>query len=456
MLLPALNDTIVAVATGWEASAMGVVRLSGPEGAALAAGLGAPRPPRPPGAGPVWCAARLRLGDGLELPAVIMWFWSPRSYTGQDVVEFHLPGSLPLLRELSARLIALGARRALPGEFTARAFLTGRLKQDQVEGVLALMQGTSAAALREAARQSRGETRRAVERAADQIVALLARIEAGIDFVDEEDVRFITPAELAQELRSLQGLMKALGDPGAENARRGRPYVALAGLPNAGKSTLFNALLGRQRALVSPIVGTTRDVLSAEISVHGIAFVLQDCAGLGTARDELELATHLATERALEQADIVLWIHATDAAWTDRETDACARVPVPRRVLVRSKIDQPHAAGREPALPPFASVVDTCALDGTGLHELRSALARQLAGVLQGGITAACGPDYQAATAALGRAQRLVDVSTADLDAPELIALELRAAHAALTKGPVPDLDERVLARVFAEFCVGK
>lgn len=452
MQFPAVNDTIVAVSTGWEPSPLGIVRVSGPESFALAAELGA-RPARP---GPHAADVRLAIDNGRTVAAAALWFPQPRSYTGQDLVELHLPGCLPLLRQVCARLMARGARRAGPGEFTARAYLNGKLDAAQVMGVLAALEGHSAAEARQTARLSGPVQTEHLNAALTGATDLLARIEAGIDFVDEEDVRFITAAEVRAALEELGHLLDSTlaGTPPA--GRVGRPHVALAGLPNAGKSSLFNALLGSERALVSPVQGTTRDVLTADVQLGTVTCVLQDCAGLGKSADDLDRATHLAAERTASQADIVLWVHAADVPWNHRETERCAALPPACRLLVVTKTDL--CGTRAPALTDlsFVARAQVSVVTGHGLRELRSMLAEQLAHLAMPPTESESRDEVAHAREAVRRARRLVETPREQITSPELVALELREACERLRHEQPAPLDEQVLERIYTRFCVGK
>jgi len=443
--LPALDDTIVAVSTAWQAAPVGVIRLSGPDSFALVVGLGAG--PRPDAAG-AWTAARVHLDSEHAVPAVACWFRGPRSYTGDDVVELHVPGSPPLLRALLEKLVAAGARRALPGEFTARALRRHKLDTRQVQGVLALLEANQAATLRQAARAlciRAADERNAVR---ERLLDLLARVEAGIDFVDEEDVRFISDEELRA---GLDEVLAGLATPAAPGPRGAAwPHVALVGRPNAGKSTLFNALVGADRALVSPVDGTTRDVLAADFDCEGIRCRLQDCAGLGRTADELERAAHRAAERAAAQADVVLWVHPADEPWTREEVRAAATIAGGRGVLVLSKCDRITSGptGRPELSAAFTACLVVSALTGTGLAALRRALA---AALRAGGETPGIGVDEDARRAACAAVQRARAAA-----APEIIALELREAVSLLAPPAAAPVDEDVLGRIFARFCIGK
>lgn len=452
MQLPAVNDTIVAVSTGWEPSALGIIRLSGPESFALVRQLG----PRPARTSPHATECRLRIDAEHTLPARALWFPRPRSYTGQDLVEMHVPGCLPLLRMLCAQLIALGARRAGPGEFTARAYLNGKLDAAQVTGVLATLEGLSAAEARQAARLSGPARTERLKSALTRMIDLLAQVEAGIDFVDEDDVRFVTPAAVRTALDELGNLLDAALADVPTAGRVGRPHVALAGLPNAGKSSLFNALLGSERALVSPVLGTTRDVLTADLQLGTVTCVLQDCAGLGRSVSDLDTATHIAAQRAASQADLVLWVHAADVPWHHREAECCVALPPARRLLVVTKLDLCGAGDRPQPDVAFAGRAELSVVTGHGLDELRVMLADQVARLVAPPTESESRDELRHAREAVRRARVLVETSHEDVAAPELVALELREACERLRHTQPASLDEQVLERIYTRFCVGK
>ncbi len=450
---PNLNDVIVSVSSGWEPSPLGIIRLSGPGCFDLVEQVG---PAVPTGPLPRWTSALVRVDDEAALPACLLWFRAPRSYTGQDVVELHTVGCLPLLRALCVRLMALGARRALGGEFTARALINGRMSAAQVERVLELMRARDETGLRQAARAQRDSRSECLQAIVEKLTTLLARLEAGLDFAEEEDVRFVTAAEVLGVIDAALTDLLSVGALGVDR-RAARPHIALVGPPNAGKSTLFNALLGRQRAIVSPVLGTTRDVLSAELSLKGITVVLQDCAGLGGDCEELDLATHLATERAARQADLVLWLHPLDQPWDGPAIRVCSTLPPGRRLLVYSKADLPaHWAARPPPLD-FAEVLEVSAASGAGLSELRERLAALVATIVTSGMPADSAAEVTAAKLALERARdALREADTGDAAGAELVSLELREAIEALGAKQSRPLDELLLDRIFSEFCVGK
>lgn len=453
MQIDSLDDTIVAVATAWEPAALGVVRVSGPRTWPGVEAILDPSHSQPLQPGRA-VAARVRVGSLGVVPAALLCFRGPHSYTGDDLIELHLPGSPPLLRALCAELIAAGARRARPGEFTARAYVNGRLDAGQVQAVAGLVYAQDRAAARQAARIARGSTPELLAELRERIVELLARVEAGIDFSDEEDVRFITAEELAGRLCELRGIVRSLARAAAGELHVRRPRVALAGLPNAGKSTLFNALLGRSRAIVSPLVGTTRDVIEAELEADGLRFVLQDTAGIGSTCEELDAAAHVAAEQAAAQADVVVWVHEAMGDWGDVEREVLGRIDVSRRVLALSKSDADVNA-HPAAQTDFARVVRVSARTGQGLDALRRAIGRTLREQAAAEAPLASSDALRAAEDALSRAAGLAEGGEGGFEA-ELVALELRGAVELLDEQTGVGLTEEVLGRVFAQFCVGK
>jgi len=454
MRLPVLTDTIVAVSTGWQPAPLGIVRLSGPESFRLVARLGI-AVPNLSDRRPRWTQGRVCLQGDVRCPVTVFWFPGPHSYTGDDLVELHTIGCLPLLTALRDRLLEWGAQPALPGEFTARAFQRRKLDAAGVERVLNLLRVQEEATGRATRRRRRDSRNETVSRVADELTDLLARIEAGIDFVEEEDIRFVSPAEVRTILDrlavALETCLRASVDRHA-----GLPHVLVAGLANAGKSTLFNRLVGTERALTSSVEGTTRDVLSTRIELGGCAAVLQDCAGFGTGGRRAAQAARDAAQAALGQADVILWLHAADMPWLAAEVELCRELPVERVILVRSKIDLATPGRRLDEPTSFTAALDVSALRGDGLDELRARLGRLLGelGVVEPSTDGT--PAVREALEALRRARALVCMSARELASPELVALELRIARGALVDWSSGTVDEAILDRIYAEFCVGK
>lgn len=444
----ALPGTIIAPASAPGRSARALIRASGPAARELASTVfGAAPSGRHAGAG------RIGLEPDLGLPVLAAFAPAPASYTGEDTLEIALPGGPALVpRVLAVLMTHPGCRPAEPGEFTARAYLNGRLTLDQAEGVQAVVAARSTEELREASRLLAGETGAAYRRWADELATLLALVEAGIDFTDQESVVPITPQHLHERVVGLsRDVRRALGGGSGRRATDHLPLVVLAGEPNAGKSALFNTLLGRRRAVVSGLAGTTRDVLREELPLSRWApgaepVELADMAGLDDApTGEVSASAQAASRRVLTEADVVLHCDPTGRF-----------VPLPgvtAPVLrVRTKADLPG-----PSLG--VGILAVCALDGWNL----AALARAIADAAWGRAPAAGGSvvprhrrSLERAACALDAAADAVDPTAGSLTSPETVADGLRHALDALGElvGAVPPDD--VLGRVFAAFCIGK
>jgi tRNA modification GTPase len=430
------GDTITALASPPGRSARALIRISGPGTRDLLVHACESLPPTR------LAAARFRLTDSLSLPVLLLTARAPRSYTGEDTAEILLPGNPTLVDRVLARLTSIpGVRLATPGEFTARAYLNGKLTLDQAEGVAATIAAQNEdqlASARELLSGTAGERYRAW---AEEVATLLALVEAGIDFSDQDDVVAIAPAELASRLQILMATIEAhVGSRAGAEARSTLPRVVLAGDPNAGKSTLFNALLRRHRTVVSPIAGTTRDVIEEELDLSqdlpGAGIVLlADMAGLEASVCGIGAIAREHALRAIANADVVL------------HCDPAGRFPPLRTnaVVIRvcTKADQP--GGRE------AGDVPVCALDGWNLFVLRRAVA-----------DAACAGSAQAAAAVLPRhARALSEAASRIRDAegagsPELVAGSLRSALDALGEVTGRISPDDVIGRIFSTFCIGK
>ena len=374
------TDAILAAATPPGFSARALVRLSGPRVFELlrewtdASG----RPlPTPPSRGVFVAAGRV---GGSPLPLLIAVFPGPSSFTGEDVAELLLPGNPHLVQRVIDELLALAAaagasmRRANPGEFSARAYLNDRMSLDQAEGVAALIAAENTAEVDAAQRLLRGERGGQYRALAEEAATLLALVEAGIDFTDQEDVVAIAPIDLRRRLEALVHEIHAIvGSAAGEEADRALPRAVLAGRPNAGKSTLFNVLLGRPRAVVSPIAGTTRDVLEEELPLGESRVLLCDCAGIeeAAARGVIAEAMQVRTRDAIEHADVVLWCDPSG------RFDAADLPPTRARVIrVRTKADMVHtrANAHDNAR---GEAIEVSALDGFNLATLRRAIDDQ-------------------------------------------------------------------------------
>ena len=406
--------------------------------------------------------ARLRLGLGLELPCLVLRFVSPRSYTGEDAAELQIPGNPVLAERVLARLLECpGVRLARPGEFTARAFLNNKLSLEQGEGVGALIAARNAEELEAARELSSGRAGELHAQWADEITALLALVEAGIDFTDQEDVVAITPESLGARLGALAGAMSdRLGAAAGEASSDELPVVVLAGAPNAGKSTLFNALLGRRRAVESPIAGTTRDALRETLDLSrelpgATGVTLVDLAGLDDAPAlGVDAAAQSRARAEIARAQVV--VHCDP---TGRFVPEQIAVTSPRHVIrVRTKADLPvgplQAGG--PVSERSDAPIAVCALDGWNLRVLRRAIADGAQGSRTGAHAMLPARHRRAIAAALASITGALVLAPRSREQPELVAGRLREAVEAISELTGRISVDDVLGRIFATFCVGK
>jgi len=430
------GETIFSVASGVGRSALSVLRVSGPACEAVLCGLLRSLPP------PRRASLRsLRGADGTVLDrALVLWFPAPASYTGEDCCELHLHGGLAVLEGVTAALVALGARQAEPGEFTRRAVSYGRMDLLEAEAVADLIDAETALQRDQALLQMGGALSTIYTGWAARLVRLLAQQEALIDFPDED-----LPPEIDAELRAEIGRLRAaflahLSEGSRGEKLRSGLVFAIAGAPNAGKSTLINALCQREIAIVSPRPGTTRDVLEARIEIAGVPVTLLDTAGLRETEDPEEAEGVRRARARVQQADLVIALWPPDA---EAGPDLAAMSgPV---LSVRSKVDLAEVL--------VDGAIAISARSGQGMDALLAALeaeVRRLAG--------------SSGTAVLTRARHRLALEVAALhlalalenDLAELRGEELRLAVQALGRITGAVGVEEVLDSVFGQFCIGK
>jgi len=444
------RDTIAAIATPPGPARRGILRVSGARAGALVRATVRDEVPRfAPERARSCTRGRFDDGRGLQ-PVTVLWMRAPRSYTREDVAEFHLSGAEPLLTCALGRLLALGARAAQPGEFTRRAFLNGSLDLSRAEGVLALTEAGNEAARAAAALLLDGGLDERTAAMRERVLALLTLCEASLDF-DQAETGHVPGSELVQHLRAAEAVVdEAL----AWEVRRAAPValarVLLLGAPNAGKSSLWNALTGG-RALVSPEAGTTRDSLAGEWRLESQACLVIDGPGLDAgARSGPDAKAQQLFARVRSQADLVLWV--VDATRPELET-----VPAGARLIVWNKIDLPLARALPADAPGGLPSVAVSATRGAGLVELGCAVERLLSGAEgEGDVTHLLFVRHREALvrarAALSEAADLL-ATGAPLD---LVAEALRGSLTALDELSGRTLPEDVLDRIFARFCLGK
>lgn len=441
------TDTIAAIATAHGAAGVGIVRLSGPRARAIAEAIASlhlqPRRAQ---------YTRFLDHEGQVIDdGIALYFSGPHSYTGEDVVELQAHGSPVLLAQLLRRCLALGARMARPGEFTERAFVAGKLDLAQAEAVADLISAGSEAAARAARRSLDGEFSRRVDTLVEQLTQLRMYIEAALDFPDE-DIDFLAAPELRERLTETQDALVAL----LRDARHGKRlmdglHAVIIGAPNVGKSSLLNALAIDDRAIVSPIAGTTRDVLREQLNLEGVALTLVDTAGLRESPDAIEAEGMRRARAELARADVVLAM--VDDHGTAVPPSLVAEVSDVARVLwLHNKCD----LGEQPARA--ASRADgehvwLSARTGAGLDLLRERL-RALAGGEGSGSFSARTRHLEALAQAQGHlahANGQLVVGHAELAAEELRQAQLSLAEI------TGHLDaDALLGRIFSGFCIGK
>jgi tRNA modification GTPase len=465
-----LNDTICAVATPVGEGGVGIVRVSGEKAVDVAARLVALRSgvPLESAAGhalhhadildPADSTRRAPLDEALV--AVMR---GPKSYTGEDVVELQCHGSMLILQTICDALVRAGARLAEPGEFTKRAFLNGRLDLAQAEAVLDTIRARTAGSLRIAQEQLRGALSHAIGAVREKLIGLLAHVEAGIDFV-EEDIAFIPTAELTAGLQQAYEAISSL----LAHSREGRILregvtAAIIGRPNVGKSSLLNALLKTDRAIVTHIPGTTRDVLEEVLNIRGIPVRLLDTAGIRETVDPVEQEGVRRSRAAREQADLLLIVLDGSAPSTEEDRTLLQKAgsdPDQARLVIVNKTDLPGRLDLSilPSAGPDCAVARISARTGDGLDDLRDQIRTLL-----------LKPDFEARETVLvthlrhqAALQRTLDALVAALAsveakvAGELIAMDLRAAIDALGEITGAVSTDDILDRIFKEFCIGK
>jgi tRNA modification GTPase len=431
-----VEDTIVALSSAAGPGARSVVRLSGPQAGTIVATVFTPEAAFQP-VRRRWVAGAIRLPDlASPLPADVYYWPAPRTYTGQEIVEIHALGSVPLAELLIAALLQAGARPANPGEFTLRAFLAGKLDLPRAEAVLGVIEARSRDELAQALTQLAGGVTQPLQGLRDDLLNLLADLEAGLDFA-EEDIHFVGRDDLLLRLTKALAHLTLVHKQLAQRAVSGRPFrVVLSGPANAGKSSLFNALVGARAALVSAEPGTTRDYLVRRLTLEGMLVELIDTAGWRQGDDPIEEQAQSLGSGQRDQADLVL--HCSDSGALSEEAGVV--------VLVATKCDQGAA-------PP--GFVATSAATGMGIVELRQLLAERARLQAPPPLAPSISRCRHHVDACLERLRRAHEMALFE-EPPELLALELRGALDELGALVGAVYTEDLLDRIFSRFCIGK
>ena len=472
-MLARQQDPILAIATAPGRGAVGIVRLSGPALSAFVEGFwGAPLLPRVATYGAFKDARGQTIDQGLAL-----FFPAPASYTGEDVLELQAHGGPVVLDLLIRRCLELsvetcpatgaarlaGLRLAQPGEFTRRAFLNGKMDLAQAEAVADLIEASTETGARSAARSLSGEFSREIEGLMQQLVHLRMLVEATLDF-PEEDIDFLEQSDARGQLQALQRRLALVFERAGQGAiLREGIRVVIAGQPNAGKSSLLNALAGAERAIVTPIAGTTRDKVTELIQIEGVPLHIVDTAGL---RQSQDLVERLGIERAWQEirsADTVLFLHdwpryraQTEEGRRYRELDAQIAGQLPPGIAVLqvwNKMDQPLQEESGGARPDGVFI---SAKTGQGLDDLRKALLQQVGWQNSEGLYTARARHLHALRQVLVQLDRAAEQLNGPAPALDLLAEDLRQAQNALGEITGEFTSEDLLGVIFSSFCIGK
>ena len=448
------TDTIAAIATAPGQGGVAIVRLSGPEAEAilLQVFLPANRNTLP------LTSHLLTYGhviDGSETidecMAVLM--RAPRSYTREDVAEIHLHGGAYLSQRILTLCLENGARLADPGEFTRRAFLNGRIDLSQAEAVMGLIAAQGEQSRKAAMRQLSGGASAFIRQAADELYALQAGVAACIDYPEEID-EDEAAADLIPRANKLADDLDAACDERAVRILQSGLRVALCGQPNVGKSSLLNALLGEDRAIVTPIPGTTRDMVTGDMTLGGSVIHLTDTAGLHATDDPVEQIGVARARRAIEEADLVLAVLDASRALDNDDRTLLADLSARPCAIILNKADLPAALSARDVQPlaPDAPVITLTTANPATLAPLKAYLTEQAAVSDRLALT-----QPRHLEAARCAAQHLRQAAaTAQSLTVDMASLDLQAAQLALAEITGDEVEERLLDRVFGMFCVGK
>ncbi|MBD3669600.1 MAG: tRNA uridine-5-carboxymethylaminomethyl(34) synthesis GTPase MnmE [Gammaproteobacteria bacterium] len=445
------TDTIAAIATPPGRGGVGIVRISGPASAEIAIKvLG-----RLPEVRRAEYLPFLDENEGVLDEGIALWFVAPHSFTGEDVLELQAHGGPVVLDLLLERVLALGARLAAPGEFSQRAFLNDKLDLAQAEAIADLIDASSVQAARSALRSLQGDFSRRIHELVEQLIHLRMYVESAIDF-PEEEIDFLADETITRDQASITGdLETILLDAQQGSLMREGMNVVIAGRPNAGKSSLLNALAGRESAIVTDIPGTTRDVLREQIHIDGMPLHIIDTAGLREGSDEVERIGIQRARDEMAKADRILLVVDDQQGITQEDQSLLDNLPEGiGMTLVRNKIDlSGHAAGEE--VSEDSHTLWLSAKLGDGVERLRdhfkACMGYQSAG--EGSIMA-----RRRHLDALRRAEGFVNSAGEQLKfgAGELVAEELRQAQQALSEITGEFTSDDLLGRIFESFCIGK
>lgn len=453
------GDTIVALSTPPGCSAIAVIRISGPAAREILERL-------TPGASS-WeprtlhaCILRGAAGEPLDESTAVL-LRAPHSYTGEDSAEIFCHGSMVIVDRIVDEAVRLGARHAGPGEFTRRAFLAGKIDLSQAEAVADLVAAQTRLQAAVALEHLDGALSRRLEAVEHDLLGLLTLIEASIDFADEDIEIYTIDKVLGAAGDARERIAALLESEVAGGKLRAGIRIAIAGPRNAGKSSIYNALIGEERAIVSTVPGTTRDVLRERIHIGGFTFFLEDTAGLGATDCEIERKGIEKGSEAVRAADLVVFVVDAHTGWDRGAAEALEALAHRNHIIALNKSDLGIEEGMRDAVPTAGGgrIVETSAVSGEGLERLRAMIFRYtIEGEADGlgreriAVNARQGSALRASEAAL---ERLAGAAAEGAPA-EILSIEIRDALGAIGEVTGRSVTERVLDEIFGRFCIGK
>jgi tRNA modification GTPase len=455
------QDTIAAIATPIGEGAVGIVRVSGPDAERIAAEIFV----REQGKNGTLASHRLyhgrvqHPGSKKILDEILLAVMrKPRSYTGEDVVELYCHGGPFVVRKVLELVLSRGVRHAEPGEFTKRAFLNGRIDLAQAEAVMDLIRARTEKGVELAVHQASGELSKWVHELRTDLLEILVQVEAAIDF-PEEEVELLDRADLISKMRSLRSKIEEIittydwGRLLRDGAR-----VCICGRPNVGKSSLLNALLGEQRVIVTPIPGTTRDVIEEGINLDGLPVVLWDTAGIRATADQVEkLGVELSLAH-LEKADAAIVVLDGSTELADDDISCVRKTAGKKRLIVLNKSDLARVLdiGELGKWASYKDFVDLSATEGVGLDELKRSLRKLLLSTEIEPAVVLTNVRHRAALIAANQALSAAIGSLQARHGAEFVAVNLQEAKAELEEIVGQVTSEDILERIFSKFCIGK
>ncbi|NOZ63551.1 MAG: tRNA uridine-5-carboxymethylaminomethyl(34) synthesis GTPase MnmE [Caldiserica bacterium] len=449
------QDTIAAISTPPGEGGIGIVRISGPRALEIADRLfkGKVKPSLSP-TYTVHYGHIVHHGETLD-EVIITVMRKPKSYTREDVVEINCHGGIVPLRKVLEAVLSSGARMAKPGEFTLRAFLNGRIDLAQAEAVLDIIRAKSELSLKIASSQLEGNLSRSIRRIKENLLHLIASLEASLDF-PEEEIEIISREETLNKIKTVrEAIASLLKNESTGRVIREGALVTIAGKPNVGKSTLLNQLLGKDRAIVTEVPGTTRDALEEWLTLEGVPFRLVDTAGIRKVKEAVEKEGVKRSEKYLESADIVLLVLDISRPLNGEDEKILEKSRDKNRLLVINKIDLQRKWDPSTLAP---EKVEISALQGKGIEELKK---KMLEKILQGEVLQSEGVlvtnlrHVELLKNALSQTEKAEAAAKAGLS-EEFVSRDLQEALSALKSLLGEEVGEEILDNIFSRFCIGK